>query len=358
MRIQTIILAVALGTCGGIVLGQQAELAPPSAPSKINADRLRWVQYQMVAGRVVASSSYPGTNMTFGPALVDGKRRERFEIHINQTQIDLQFELVSPEERLSIALADGRTFTIRRARPESKYTFEFEQTAGEPLTVTIAEGTAQRLLRGDSFWHLYLAEPELMRRHLIPLLEILHPSWHLSSMGSAIEEALVERAQNPRVPDTQRWSRWVEDLASPRFSDRSAAQRALQNAGQVILPFLQNLDRSRLDAEQASRVRSLVETLAVGYEDSADRVATWLAGDEQVWLSLLARRETVRQAAAGQLSLLAGEPIDFDPAADTATRNTQIERLRVRFQKSTARERDPVVSATREEQDEKEGSSN
>jgi hypothetical protein len=349
MRIDTPLLVIAVLACGTIVRGQQVDPAPLDAPSKINADRLRWVQYKMMAGRVVASSSYPGTNMTFGPALVDGRRRERFEIHINQTQIDLQFELVSPEERLSIALIDGKTFTIRRTRSEPNYTFEFEQTNGQPLSVTITQGSAQRTLRGDSFWHLYLAEPDLIRRHLVPLLEILHPSWHLSSMGSAIEEALVERAQNPRPPDAERWLRWVDDLASPKFADRAGAERALQSAGQVILPFLQNLDRSRLDAEQASRVRAITESLAVGYEDSADRVATWLAGDEQIWLSLLTRGERVRRAAARQLGLLVGEPIDYDPAADEAARKLQVDRLRARLQKPAAREPAAEAPATKDD---------
>jgi hypothetical protein len=102
---------------------------------------------------------------------------------------------------------------------------------------------------------------------------------------------------------------------------------------------LQNLDRAQLDAEQSSRVRTLVESLSVGYEDSTDRIAIWLAGDEQVWLSLLAREDvTRRRVAAGQLSLLLEEPIEFDPDALDAQRKLQIERLRVRLQKWAAAE--------------------
>jgi hypothetical protein len=94
-----------------------------------------------------------------------------------------------------------------------------------------------------------------------------------------------------------------------------------------------------LDAEQASRVRALVDSLAVSYEDSIDRIATWLAGDEQIWLSLMSRSELPRRRlAAKQLSVLVGAPVEFDPAADEAQRKTQIERLRARLHPVTAAE--------------------
>jgi hypothetical protein len=311
-------------------LGQGS--VPIGGPSKVNADRLRWMQYKMVAGRIAVSSSYPGTNMTFGPAHVDGRRRERLEIHINQAQIDLQYELVSPDEQLSIALVDGKRLSIHRQRSEPNYTLEFEQNPDRPLLFTLTENDERRSLRADSFWHLYLEEPELVRRRLVPVLEILHPSWQLASLGTALEESLFERAQNPQPLDTHRWHRLVDDLASPKFSDRTTAERELRAAGQVILPFLQNLDRTRLDAEQASRIRALVDSLAASYEDSIDRISTWLAGDEQIWLSLMSRAELPRRRlAAKQLSLLVGAPVEFDPAAGEDQRRAQIERLRARL---------------------------
>jgi len=312
---------------------------PIGGPSKVNADRLRWMQYKMVAGRIAVSSSYPGTNMTFGPAHVDGRRRERLEIHINQAQIDLQYELVSPDEQLSIALVDGKRLSIHRQRSEPNYTLEFEQNPDRPLLFTLTENDVRRSLRADSFWHLYLEEPELVRRRLVPVLEILHPSWQLASLGAALEESLFERAQNPQPLDTHRWHRLVDDLASPKFSDRTTAERELRAAGQVILPFLQNLDRTRLDAEQASRVRALVDSLAASYEDSIDRIATWLAGDEQIWLSLMSRAELPRRRlAAKQLSLLIGSSVEFDPTAGEDQRKAQIERLRARLRPAPVNE--------------------
>ena len=213
---------------------------------------------------------------------------------------------------------------------------EFNQNSDQELTLTLTEAEQRRELRGDSFWHLYMQEPESVCKRLVPVLEILHPSWHLASLGESLEEALFESVLHARPSDAQRWNNLVNGLASQKFADRVNAERELRAAGQVILPFLQNLDRDRLDAEQLSRIRALVDSLSDSYEDSIDRIAIWLAGDQQIWLSLLTRDELPkRRLAATQLAALLGSPVDFDPAADESKRREQIERLRARLQVGT-----------------------
>ncbi len=214
------------------------------------------------------------------------------------------------------------------------YELDFEQESGVPLRLSLEGEQGKRQIEGDGFWQLYLADPELVRQHLVPLLEILRPGWQLASTGAAIEDALAQRTHDPRRGALARWAQWVERLASPKFADRESAQRQLTAAGPIVVPYLQGLDRRRLDAEQAARVRAIIEALSADNEDSADRVATWLSGDEQVWLSLAGRSEPAKRlAAARQLALLLGEPPDFDPLADAAVRQAQLEHLRGRLAK-------------------------
>jgi hypothetical protein len=176
-----------------------------------------------------------------------------------------------------------------------------------------------------------------VRRHVIPDLELLHPSWQLAGTGWAIEEALLLHAQKPRPLDTGRWARLVDDLGNSRFAERQKAQRELLEIGQITLPFLEGLDTHRLDAEQLSRITTLIEALSVGYEDTADRMATWLVADEQSWLALLRRDEEVkRRVAARQLEVVTGRPIEFDPSAAPNIRRAQIERLQARLARSEA----------------------
>ena len=76
-------------------------------------------------------------------------------------------------------------------------------------------------------------------------------------------------------------------------------------------------------------MRTLMESLAIDYEDSTDRIAAWLVDDEQVWLSLLSRAELATRAVAISQLALVGHPIALDVAAgeDISTHSsTHLER--------------------------------
>jgi hypothetical protein len=320
-------------------LAEEPPTATSTVPSRMNGDRLRWLQYTMVAGRIAITSDNVGTNMTYGPAQSASKRRERLLVQIHPAQIELRYELTAPDGLFSVSASSsnkgssvvvGHQFVLKHAHDGTQLVFE--QKPGEPLLLELESGGRKRGLRAPSFWHFYVAEPDAVRKHLIPALEVLHPSWQLAPTGAALEEALLARAARPEAADTGRWARLVDDLASPKFTERAAAERKLLGAGQVILPFLHSLDRRQLDAEQNARVRDLIETLAPGYQDSTERLAVWLAGDTQIWLALLARPEPAkRRIAARQLTALLGAPIDFDPEADQPARDAQWQRLRSRI---------------------------
>ncbi|MEX0978850.1 MAG: hypothetical protein WDZ48_08370 [Pirellulales bacterium] len=334
MRWRVIICAACALACPATALAQIP--SPSFEPSKVNAARLRWLDYKLVAGRVVATSTYPaGMNISFGPSVIGGRLREHLQLLILEDLASVRYELGGDGQELLIVLAQNGEFSIGRTREKPKYAVHFSQQPSGKLSLTVDEADTEQRLDGDSFWHLYIERPDLVRRHLIPYLELLRPAWQLAATGFAIEEALVQRAQNPQTLDTQRWIALVNDLASPKFAVRQHAERELLRIGQVILPFLESLDRRALDAEQASRVATLVDALSVDYEDTADRIATWLVADRQIWLALLARDDEVRrQVAARQLAVLVGHPIEFDPAADAATRQLQLERLRARYANS------------------------
>jgi hypothetical protein len=278
----TLSIALSLAWCAASAHGQEAVI-PLVAPSASRAAQLHWVQFTMMSGRIVGSSAYVGTNVRVpwaGPI----HRRERLEIDIAPSgPPSLQYELLTPEEHLTVVLAHANELSIRRVRSvDNHYAVDFRQLPGEPLMLELEQAGAKRSWTAVSFWHLYIAEPEVVRGHLIPLLELLHPAWQLTASGASIEELLIERAQGRLQPDVQRWSRLVAALGSPRFSERQNAERELSKAGQAVVPYLQSLDRKQLDAEQAARVRTLIDTLSVGYEDRADRIATWLSDRKSV----------------------------------------------------------------------------
>ena len=153
---------------------------------------------------------------------------------------------------------------------------------------------------------------------------------------------MFQAASVGRLPDRRRWDPLVEQLADERFSRREAADRELRSAGPVVLSYLQGLDFNRLDAEQQYRIRRIVRSLSrqTG-DDTAEKFAPQLLADPDLWLALLSRQEeSARRLAARQLEAILGQPIRFDPAADNATRKTQIERLQAKIRSNRPEPKD------------------
>lgn len=302
-------------------------------PSRINAARLRWFQYKLVAGRILATSAYPeGMNISFGPSTTDPKRREHLQLLILEDRASIRYELASDGEELSIQLAETGEFSIRRTRREPPLTLSFIQPPDKPMSLVMQQDGQSQEFVGSSFWHLYLAAPELVGQELVPYLETLRPAWQLVATGEHLQRNLIQRAKQPPAHRSEQWRSLVDGLGSTHFAEREAAQRDLAASGQVVLPFLEDLDPAQLDAEQVARVEKLITNLRVNYEDTADRVANWLIGDVSIWLSIAERPELAkREVARQQLQSLTGEAIDFDPAAEEEMRIPQVAALRHRL---------------------------
>jgi len=318
-----IALAVAIG-CGAAQACAQ-EAVPQTHATKLIAQNVRFV---MVSGRIIAvvAQRSPVNDKAInlsGPL-------ERLHIDAGFRGPNLSYSLKKGEEEFGVTVRAGTEISLRETRPAGAkgLSFQLQQLPGEPILLLVTEGNKQRTVRASTIWNLLLMEPELGRQQFIPLLEMLRPDWNLASNVAALEESLFHRAASDHSPNHRQLSRLVEQLASNKFSERHRAERELRAAGHVVLPFLEGLDRTRLDAEQWERVRNLIDDLEDDREDKVDRMAVWLAGHEQTWLALMSNDEEWKRRAAGeQLAALVGEKIDFNPAADANTRHKQIERL-------------------------------
>ncbi len=104
---------------------------------------------------------------------------------------------------MTLELSDGDHLIARRTTKGSQPIVEFEQPPTGDLTLSIESGSEHRLVQAATLWHLLLIEPEVGHKQLIPLLEILRPSWQLSAKATTIETALcVGRNAAPRRPHT------------------------------------------------------------------------------------------------------------------------------------------------------------
>ena len=153
---------------------------------------------------------------------------------------------------------------------------EFIQPATGPVSLKVGSQDV-REYRAASLWHLCVAEPAECRQSLLPLLNLLQPNWDLVKTGDEVRAVLLRMADGGNRPDQKRWAQWVRQLGDNQFSKREAADRQLREAGRAVVVYLQQLDPSRLDAEQRFRIRRIINALtAASGDDSPEQVASWL----------------------------------------------------------------------------------
>lgn len=312
-----------------------AETPLPRTPTLDNAFRAEWLAFGISAGRVVPVG-YRGINVS---TRSEGARpRERLAIRIGLADSAIHYELNETDQELVLDISGRRRLVLRRI-PKGQANFaavQYEQPPQGSVVLRIGVGTDQKTYQASSLWHLLIEYPQVSRRYLVPLVRLLYRQGDLERTAAEIENALVVVARQRLTPDKQRWSQWVAELADPNFATREAADRQLRRAGPIVVPFLEQLEPSRLDAEQQHRIRRIIAALSESSEvaDTPERVAAWLAGDPEIWLAFLSHAdESVRRLAAEQLAGLWGQPLPFDPAAGPEVRARQIHELRARLEK-------------------------
>lgn len=320
-----VLTIVATTTTCGTATAQEIVLSPNLA------NQLRHnLHVGLTSGRVAASGEFTGRSLNWSTQ--SGDRREQLKIDLTAGNPSIDYELSTADFRIVLELDDGRALRIRRlpqAAGKTKF-LELVQPSEGNLTVVVGENPPEKSWTFGSVWHLLIAEPELVRTEIEPLLRLLRPGWPLASEGQAIEAALYKQVDAQRSYDRQAWAALVEKLRSPHYVERLEADRQLRELGQVVVPYLQHLSPPQLDAEQAYRIRMIVRSHGTEHaEDSPETAAAWLAADPEIWFALAGRSVgPLRTKAATQLGLLLGEPVELDPAASGETLRTQLAKIR------------------------------
>jgi len=327
---------VCLAMLAGILVAPAPAWAQAPVMHRGLLEQLRWIEFQVVAGRILAKSPYIDRSQTSSAG--NQGRQERLAVNLTSGQPSLNYELRTPAELVTVAITEGDSITVHREPTslEVGIVFTFTQAPNQHLSVNVVSrepDVPSRTIHGATLWHILLEEPELCAEQLLPILQILRPDWNLAHHALRIEESLVRAAGRGSLQHRQRWHSLVEQLADDEFGRRQAAERQLRAVGPAVLPYLRGLDSSELDAEQRFRIRRILTQLTFDHGDDAPaQVSSWLIGDSAAWFSLLNRDDLqTRRVACEQLAQLHGGPIDFDPAAPTEQRTAQWEALRPLF---------------------------
>jgi hypothetical protein len=244
----------------------------------------------------------------------------------------LHYEYRDARQQWTVAIEQAAPVAIDRLPSAGSdiVPVRFRQPAEGNLMLVVEDASQPKEVVAESVWHLMLAEPELCRQHLLPILQALRTDWRLDEQAERLEAALLAAARQQRLPDTQRMRALVDQLADREFTRRQAADQQLRALGQSAAGFIQRLDEKSLDVEQRTRIREIRRALELHEGDTALRAAAWLIDDRAVWLTLLDRDdESQRLLAARHLQALLGQPLAFDPLASPAERRGQLRRLRV-----------------------------
>ena len=292
----------------------------------------RLVDFYIESGAIVCRKRNDiGTRATSRAVGHESKREERLTIDLEDLTPTVEYESKSPTLRLTLAFRDGRHVAIRREplgdSPWSKLTFI--QNADGGVVLTVGNGAATRGYEAADLWRLLLAEPDLCRDELLPLLKLVPLNLEPAEFAGRVEQSLVHWARHHSESELARWQELVTQLGSPKFAERQAAERNLQQFGERLFPLFDRLDADSLDAEQRFRIRRLRESTALGGVETPQRVAQRLSGSPEIWLALMTRPDAARRTlAAQQLVALLHRPIDFTPEAAADTRAKQIAVIR------------------------------
>lgn len=321
-----------IAVCGTLALG----VSPSTAQDRPALGHLvaaaPWSRLDVVLGRIQLVQSRLSQKATLRFDHPESGTHESLTFAADSpTTARLHYDYADHQQRLSVDIVHCDQVSLER-QPQNASglaNVRFSQLSRGSLKLVVDAGHGPQEIVADTFWHLLLAEPDLCRTHLLPLLEGLRPGWRLEAKARQVEEALIAAARSASIPDSDHIAKLVQNLRAPDFQSRQVADRELREVGPTALPCLERLDERELDAEQRLRLKQIRQALAGGGEDTPTRVANRLACDPVVWLSLLERNDEAKRTLASQrLTLLAGKPISCDPGATAAERRQQANRLR------------------------------
>lgn len=330
-----------IGMIAALLLGLTAAGRTPAQElviTKILQSHQQQMQFVVVDGRVTFNNTRILNYNSRSSLTYNGKpRSETLKLQTQIGWVQLTYDCTSESEELKFAVSgSGDTVSISRAPRDgsSIVRVEYSQVPDKKIKLTIGAGEEARTSEANEIWQLILERPKECEEHLFPLLEMLRPNWKLAETAAKIERHLLLGAGEEIRNIRERWNALVEQLGDDQFAKREAADRALRADGVAAAAYLRRLDVNSLDAEQQFRIRRIIESLnqADGDETPED-VAERLAGEPIVWLALLGNADrNHRITAAKQLSVMLGEDIGIDPAADPETQIQQRERLRAKIE--------------------------
>ncbi len=279
----------------------------PEAPLLQDAIRADWVAFHVAWGRIEAVMPREGS---VGHESGDRVGKETIGIVADPVGGTLEYFVSGAQGELRLWVGRNGDIDLfwtpadRASDPEVRFVQSVARD--EPLILSVDAGAAPRDYSAPTLWHLWIAHPDVARRHLAPLLAVVMPRRHVEGRIAAIEAALLQDAARRNVPRHADWLACLQGLADDRAIRREAADAALRAEGAAVLWFMEHV-QPELEVEQQFRLHRIRRELAGSRpDDTPASTARWLAGDPRIW-SVLAERpdphvQSLAQDALKQLT--------------------------------------------------------
>jgi hypothetical protein len=294
----------------------------------------------MVLGRITVIPRHRGSVRVSTSAAEGQSSSELLVVNSEHDCPLVRYERVDANASLAVEIHDYNRIQLRSDAHGNapRSSFEYRQPADGPVQLSVHDSGGTSEFSAKSLWHLLLGERLVCQRTIVPILEQLRPDWNLLAMTERIEAELLSGAMADRPTTRDEMERLVRELDATQFQRRQVADERLRSFGVVVLPHLDVLaERERAAGrgwswEQRARIGKIRQRFAQGGDDTPDRVAYWLADDEQAWLALLKHPDAeCRQLAVMRMRVLHPRGIQFDPHGDESYRQEQLAELRLRL---------------------------
>lgn len=295
--------------------------------------RSRWAQFQVVLGRIEVANIHSSQSRTATSGDEDADLLERLTVSGDTDIPSVRYERLTPDGTVAIAVIDGDRVEIDRLAnaTQNVVPVSFRQYPGSDMVLRIGADDDVATHRAPTLWHLMFAAPDACESHLLPLLNVMQPSWHFDKLLARATDELIREAATSDFELRQTTRKLIAKLKSSDFTTRQQAQEQLCKLGLGVLPYLNRISTSELTREQQRRIEGVRSELRGRTADSPERIALWLVEDERIWLSMLAHEELpVRSFAAIHLAKRYTKPLDYDPHGTPVEREQQLARIRGR----------------------------
>ncbi len=195
----------------------------------------------------------------------------------------LHYVCQTPEHQLTLSVQKANSVRIESWLPKTSERSVLIQPEIGSITWTHSHGDLNQQYEGSTLLHIRHADPTNFDLHCGLLIQRLLRGQSLLSLSDATKTEMLNQIAGTRLPDVVAIQECVDQLRSRRRSQRMAAERQLLAWGTPIIPAIHQLSEDDLDAEQAQRLRCILNRLRPRVDDSPSTLAKLLVNDQTYW---------------------------------------------------------------------------